>query len=418
MKYNPYQPNRIVAPGMFTGRLDEIAAVEKSLFQAKHGNPIHFIISGERGIGKSSLLMLVSRIASSEVNLLEDQKFNLLVVPVELGNVGSQIEIVRAIARQFKSELQRISANVEIAKSVWDFLSNWEVLGVRYHKSDVAPEPESARDSLADQMAEFCKHSGYDGIFIAIDEADAPSADAGLGEFLKYFTERLSRIGCNKVLFGLAGLPILLDRIRSSHPSAARIFNLLNLAPLGSDERMEVVKRGLAEANDKNNVETVITDDGLVLLAELSEGYPHFIQQFAYCAFESDVDDTIDAADVVDGAYQDGGAIAQLGTKYFDDLYFGKISSERYRNILNSMSEFGDQWLSRKQIINLSGESSTTVSNALNALKSRNILIADNTRQGFYKLPTRSFAAWINAIKSVEGRRQIDHTSRLPLEPS
>ena len=403
---------------MFTGRIREIGSVEKSLFQAKHGNPVHFIIEGERGIGKSSLLFLVSQIASGEVKLHESPDLNFLVVPVELGSVSSQIEIVRAIARQFRSELQRLHSKIEIAKSVWDFLSNWEVLGVRYHKSEAQPEAESARDALADKMAEFCEHSDFDGIFIAIDEADAPSADAGLGEFLKYFTERLSRVGCNQVLFGLAGLPILLDRIRTSHPSAARIFNLIGLTPLELDERKEVVRRGLAEANGKNSTQTEITPDGLDLLAELSEGYPHFIQQFAYCAFEADSDDVLDASDVVNGAYEDGGAIAQLGTKYFDDLYYNKIASERYRNILNSMADFGDQWLSRKQILNLSGESQTTVSNALNALKTRNILIADSTRQGFYRLPTRSFAAWINAIKSVEGRKSESEGARLPLEDS
>ncbi len=400
---------------MFTGRTAEIEAVEKSLFQTKHGNPIHFIIEGERGIGKSSLLFLVSNFASGRIKPLGGADLNFLVIPVELGNVASQLEIVRAIARQFKSELQRIQAKVEAAKSVWEFLSNWEVLGVRYHKQSEVVEPESVRDELADKMAEFCEKAEFDGIFIAIDEADAPSSEAGLGEFTKYFTERLSRIGCNNVVFGLAGLPVLLDRIRSSHPSAARIFNLLSLSPLAPDERKEVVRRGLSEANSKNDRKTSISDDGLDLLAELSEGYPHFIQQFSYCAFEADTDDDIDALDVVNGAYDKDGAIAQLGSKYFDDLYYGKISSERYRNILNSMADFGDQWLSRKQILNLSGESSTTVSNALNALKTRNILIADPTRQGFYRLPTRSFAAWINAVKSVEDRKGASDSYRLPL---
>lgn len=399
---------------MFIGRISEIEAVEKSLFQAKHGNPIHFIIGGERGIGKSSLLFLVSNFASGRITPLGGQKFNFLVVPVELGNVSTQVDLVRAIARQLKSELQRVQQTLAIAKEVWEFLSGWEVLGVRYHK-DQHIEPESARDILADQVAEFCDNSDFDGIFIAIDEADAPDAAAGLGEFSKYFTERLSRLGCDNVVLGLAGLPVLMDKLRESHESAPRIFNSYALNQLSPNEVEEVVKRGLQEANEKNDVKTDITEEALSLLAELSEGYPHFIQQFAYCAFEADQDDMIDAEDVVNGAYERDGAISQLGSKYFDDLYYGKISSEAYRRILDAMSDHGDDWLSRKTILDISEETASTVGNALNALKKRNIILADPTRQGFYKLPTKSFAAWISAVKSVEDRKEQQVVGRLPL---
>jgi hypothetical protein len=55
VKFNPFQPNKIVAPGMFAGRLPEINSIEQALFQAKNGNPQHFLLQGERGIGKLSL---------------------------------------------------------------------------------------------------------------------------------------------------------------------------------------------------------------------------------------------------------------------------------------------------------------------------------------------------------------------------
>lgn len=56
LKYNTFRPNNIITPGMFVGRLEEINAIERCLFQAKNGNPQHFLVQGERGIGKSSLL--------------------------------------------------------------------------------------------------------------------------------------------------------------------------------------------------------------------------------------------------------------------------------------------------------------------------------------------------------------------------
>ncbi len=50
-KYNPFQPNTMVAPGIFVGRLEKIDTIRRSLFQAQNGNPQHFLIKGERGIG-------------------------------------------------------------------------------------------------------------------------------------------------------------------------------------------------------------------------------------------------------------------------------------------------------------------------------------------------------------------------------
>jgi len=38
---------------MFAGRFNEIDAFEKGLHQTKNGSPSNFLISGERGIGKS-----------------------------------------------------------------------------------------------------------------------------------------------------------------------------------------------------------------------------------------------------------------------------------------------------------------------------------------------------------------------------
>ncbi len=58
---------------MFAGRYDELVALEKTLFQTKHGNPTHFLIDGERGIGKSSLFLNLRWVSTGEVAALEQQ---------------------------------------------------------------------------------------------------------------------------------------------------------------------------------------------------------------------------------------------------------------------------------------------------------------------------------------------------------
>jgi hypothetical protein len=68
MRFNPFRPNNIAPPGVFSGRSEEIDAIEQCLFQTKNNNPQHFLIEGERRIGKSSLLFLSETIAEGYVD--------------------------------------------------------------------------------------------------------------------------------------------------------------------------------------------------------------------------------------------------------------------------------------------------------------------------------------------------------------
>ena len=402
IKYNPFQPNSIISPGVFVGRIDEIMSIERCLYQTRFGNPQHFLIQGERGIGKSSLLYYIEIMASGQIDSLVGGKFSFLSISVDLGGCSSQIDIIRKIGRALRSKVSEIDHIKSAAGGLWTWLTNWEVLGVRYHKDQASLDPEEVSEQLVDFLKQlFVSISNkFDGILILIDEADRPSSEAGLGEFLKVVTERLTKGGCNNLLVGLAALPSILGKLRDSHESAPRLFHTMLLEPLAVDERKRVVSMSLDVANQKNDAKTLINDDALDLLVELSEGYPHFLQQFSYCAFEKDFDDIIDPADVKAGAFDENGALAQLGDKFFNDMYHARISSEEYRRVLDAMASHGDGWVTRKEIIRESGVAESNVNNAFAALKAKQIILQDESRRGVYRLPTRSFAAWINALRS------------------
>lgn len=101
MRYNPFQPNRIINPAMFVGRGAEIRTIEHYLFQAKSGNAQNFLVEGERGIGKSSLLRYISAVASEGLPAIDGLNFDFLLVSVDLGGVHDQIDIVRAVGRDY-----------------------------------------------------------------------------------------------------------------------------------------------------------------------------------------------------------------------------------------------------------------------------------------------------------------------------
>lgn len=400
MKFNPFVPNGIAFPGMFTGRIDEIEAVEQALFQTKNDNPHHLLIAGERGIGKSSLLNYADLIAKGDISD-EDLSFNFLTVSTDLAGVGSQGGVVKQIGRELKSKLKSHDKLKEKAQKVWNFVSNWEILGVSYKGREMEIDPDEALDDLVGLLDDICSSGAFDGVVVLLDEADNPPPEANLGEFLKICTERLAKRGCHKSLFILAGQPILVQKLKDSHESSLRVFQVLNMKPLEVGERSTVVAAGIKDANSRNEIHTKIDQDAIELLGSLSEGYPHFLQQFSHSAFETDSDDRISVNDVLAGAGSENGAIEQLGAKFFSDMYYSKIWSDDYRKVLDFMAEHGDQWVSRKTIISGCDVSESNVSNALAALKKREIIVADEARKGFYRLPTRSFATWITVVSAT-----------------
>ena len=255
-------------------------------------------------------------------------------------------------------------------------------------------------EELTFAIAESLKNitTEVDGILILIDEADKPPVSANLGAFVKLLTERLKLRGCNRVCIGLAGLTTLRDKLRRSHESSLRLFNVFALQPLSSDDCIKVIRKGLEEANAKNEFKVMIESEAEQSLAFITEGYLHFIQQFCYCVFDADHDNNIDMEDVRTGAYGENGALKQLGLKYFEKQYFDQIGSDEYRQVLRVMAKHFDGWVTKTQIRKeATGLKSSTLDNALSALKARGIIISKSGTKGVYKLPSRSFAVWVRA---------------------
>ena len=400
MKYNPFRPGKIVNAGMFAGRTDETKIIDKALFQTKNGNPDHFLIHGERGIGKSSLLLYAKTMAKTQIG---EQPWNFVTVDVELEPSVDYGGIVRKIGAAFANQLQdRTKGVTSKLQTGWDFLKKWEVMGVKYNS-------ESAnRSELVDDLCEtFCSaierlSGNVDGVLVLIDETDKPPVSSGLGEFVKVFTERLTKNGCTNVCLGLAGISSVIDKMKKSHESAPRIFKHLRLDCLEHEERKMAIQLGLDDANEKNERETTIRPDAEDWIAVYSEGHPNFIQQYASSAFETDNDWVIDLDDVSYGAFKEHGALDQLGQQYFEDMYHAQINSDDYRKVLQSMAKSPEKYVTRKHIKGTTGIKDTTLSNALQALKSKQIIVPHPEKRGLFKLPTDSFGIWIRAQAKKE----------------
>jgi predicted ATPase len=92
---------------MFTGRLHELNRIDDSLLRLRDGNPSHLMLVGERGIGKSSLLLFTNALASGQVTWQSESTFNYVPVQFNVEKTLTRIGVVRKIKTSIERHLRK-----------------------------------------------------------------------------------------------------------------------------------------------------------------------------------------------------------------------------------------------------------------------------------------------------------------------
>lgn len=403
LKINPFKPNSPVPYGMFAGRLSEIETLEKGLYQTKNRNPMNFLITGERGIGKSSLMAYTKPLATGDIKSSDYEFFKFVVVNVAISDRTNLLTLIRLIEQNLKREISKIESVRSFMESTWSFVQRIKIMDSGVDRVQLIEEPDLVIDEFAYSLSETCRRIGNpekgeeskDGIIFFIDEADNACSEIRLGYFFKTVTESLQKNGCYNVMFVIAGLPELIEKLSQSHESSLRLFTELKIKELKVDDRFYVVERGMEEANKMNQEKTTISDTAKRHISTLSEGYPHFIQQFAFSAFETNIDGEISEDDVLEGAFKERGAIDAIGARYYASSFYDRIKSDEYRQVLGIMAESMNSWIPKKEIATKFAGAEQTLNNALQALTERRIILRNSSKRGEYRLQQRGFALWI-----------------------
>lgn len=415
MKINPFSPNSPSGPGMFAGRINEITAIEKILLQTRANKGHGFLLIGQRGIGKTSLLNLVKVQAEGSIKT-NGENLNFLVIEIDITKDTTQFTLIKKIELALKRKLAKTEPTRKLFADIWSFIGKIEAAGVKINTSKETDGElifEEFSYSLADTLHRISNKTmttkfdaSYDGILLIIDEADNASKELQLGSFAKLLTERLQKEGTQQLMIGISGLPKTKAILVESHPSSLRIFEELFLDRLIDDDVKYVLKRVLEHSNEINGQPTEMTKEAEDLLVKLSEGFPHFIHQYGYCAFDLSDGKTISEINVVKGAFGDNGAIEKIGDKYYRDDYYNKIKVESYRQVLTIMAEKLDEWVTKKFIKSKFKGNDTTLNNAINALRTRGIILSKEGSHGTYRLQDKGFAWWIVMNQEKEKKKE------------
>lgn len=275
---NPYAPGAGTPPPELVGRDQTIEDAEIAMRRVVSARSSqHQLITGLRGVGKTVLLGKLTALA---------EHVGFRVIRVEA--VGGD-DTVRSLLRQSRRVVEDIdrSGASRALRSIESVSLTVAGTGFTVDRFDSTPDREALADVVI-EVARVAKTRDV-GVMLAIDEAQMVDAHD-----LRRILAGVHR--CNQdglpLFAALAGLPNLVGVVASASTYAERMFRVTDLGPLTPDQVRQAVVRPAEELGVSWSPEATET------IVDRSDGYPFFVQTWAYHTWNAARDDPISATDV------------------------------------------------------------------------------------------------------------------------
>lgn len=292
---NPYVPGAGALPPELAGRQDLFTQAGIVLQRALGGKSARsFIATGLRGVGKTVVLGRVEQLARSAgyvtcfIEAREDKPLAQLLAP-QFRKMMLEMDRLGAMTEQVKRGLR-------VLKSFASGLHIHHPLGFTIELRDIEPERGTADSGdLETDLPELVSAIGHaaqsrhTGIALFIDEIqNLPESDMSA---LIMAMHRVMRESLPVVLVG-AGLPHVVVLTGQSKSYAERLFEFPVIGPLLPEECSDALRTPA----EREGVD--FTAEAVDEVIRITRGYPYFLQEWAYHAWNVAHGDTILPGDI------------------------------------------------------------------------------------------------------------------------
>ena len=202
-KESPFSPGRPVQPEYFVARIREIQRLERAIRQAISGRNECIFITGQRGIGKSSLANFIRYLAEKEYALVGSHCY--------LGGVRSLEDVMGVVFQRILQDCTDKSLFSKLREVLGGFIEGVTLFGVGVDFTRNKSKLLTLVDNFLPLMRKIhdeIEDNGYKGIVLILDDLNGISDIPQFSQFLKSFVDTLATSGKPlPLLLILVGLP-------------------------------------------------------------------------------------------------------------------------------------------------------------------------------------------------------------------
>jgi len=328
---NPFSPGAGSPPPELVGRDPILEQTRILLGRTKlKRSEKSILLTGLRGVGKTVLLNEIERLAKAEgyrtilIEALEDKPLGPLIAP-HLRTLLFDLDRMAGAGDKAKRGLRVLRSFIGALKvSVGDVTFGLDI------------DPQEGTADSGDLEIDL------PSLFVAVAEAaeERKSAIAILIDELQYFTtkelgalimamHRIQQLQLPLVLLG-AGLPILPGLAGQAKSYAERLFGFPEVGALSEEDAIKALRDPALAAN------VVFEADALFEIYRVTKGYPYFLQEWGYQAWNLASSSPITVRVVRDATEH---VTRRLDQNFFRVRFDRLTPSEK--NFLRAMARFG-----------------------------------------------------------------------------
>ena len=378
---SPFTPGQPVSAEFFTGRRKQVEELLTMVRMArKKGLQVGWI-SGERGMGKSSL--------ASFIGYLAERHEKAVVAHVHLGGVRD----LEGLVREAHLQLLKDNENKSWEKALWgafgERVERVGIFGTEIKLNTPQDELSATASSFSDSLGRILKNTAKDRevMVLIFDDINDLAENPVFAHWLKSMvdSEATSRRD-SRVCLIFAGLEERRQQMEKINPSVIRIFRpLIDIQPWTPEESVGFFESSFAKGN------CVVKQDAHEELVRCSGGLPIMAHELGHAIWEILESKEITELDVLKGAVT---AAERIGGRFLKHNVIQALQSKHYRSILRKIARhigLLDIEFSRAQLraLPLTADEKKNLDNFLNRMRKLDAIVSvEDGGRGVYRFAT------------------------------
>jgi len=382
---NPFYPGQPVPVEFFTGRMKEIQRIIRAIEQVEQGKPQAVFLTGEYGIGKSSL--------AGFLNFFAEKNNHILGIHVFLGGAETLDDLAeKTVESVLRQQMYEEKKSEKIRNFLAKYIGQQNLFGININLQQLkADAPNISRGFLPflSELLERLKDDGIRGLMLILDEINGITRNKQFSHFIKSLVdENAISKKTLPLLLMLCGIEERRIEMIQHHQPVERIFDVIEINPMNDDEMKDFFTKSFSTLGIN------IEPRAMGLMCHYSAGFPKLMHIIGDKVFWENNDNVIDEKDVRGGIVE---AAIDVGSKFIDQQVYKALKSNVYKSILKKLAQSGFDLAFKKSQIEktLNASEKKNFNNFLQRLKKLGLLISGE-EQGEYIFTSRLARLYIN----------------------